>query len=120
MTPDPRVQEIREFHRHRGLTTTDCRTCFLLSALDARERRIEELDRPQPCPPEHRPPPPGYHSWHDKAVGLEELLGRLVEVVEQKIRSDISNRIQLHGEKDHVCLLCVVLTDARLALGARG
>ena len=126
MTPDPRVQEIREtlaewekwpcncdgalegeygvglcdFHLKSGEAIT-----FLLSSLDARERRIEELEAKVA------------DSWFEACAKERDeahtLLGRLVEALEWYHMAGCTTHHQ-------GCIACDALADARRALGARG
>ena len=125
MTPDARVQEIRD------ATATDkwgvhgyreaCRD--LLSTLDARERRIEELEKePVITLPE------GKNVSLGELVELYEdyrtLLGRLVEAAAEYRR--LSNCFKNYPDRYREewwkagALLLDALTDARRALGERG
>ena len=110
MTPDARVQEIREWVKN--MTWPDIvkdELQFLLSTLDARERRIEELES-------HVKP------GHDTA--LDTLLGRLVEAAAEYRR--LSNCFKIYPDRFREewwkagALLLDALTDARRALGERG
>ena len=107
MTPDARVQEIREWVKN--MTWPDIvkdELQFLLSTLDARERRIEELES-------HVKP------GHDTA--LKALLGRLVEAADALL--DLYDPVARSFPFDiHKVLKPLIdsVADARRALGARG
>ena len=126
MTPDARVQEIREFvelHEEGVNILTKAEAHVLLSTLDARERRIEELEKePVITLPE------GKNVSLGELVELYEdyrtLLGRLVEAAAEYRR--LSNCFKNYPDRYREewwkagALLLDALTDARRALGERG
>ena len=78
MTDAERVQEIRERIKTWDIcSVTDAG--YLLSALDARKRRIEELEQHQ-------------HEWHSGEIADRALLGRLVEALEDLLQTQWQHR----------------------------